>query len=255
MSMSISTRQARKYQVLRQIYEIQSRHAARVAGKRGAPQRRAVVAAVADRIRRAVSPPAGSWPADLPILRRESRRRAWIARSAQRLAAAAGLAEVGRSWDAGRITAVDGRDYMRAADVIAAGLGVGELAIVSVTRTRTYAPSCRWRPSERRQTYLVGVSPETGATWAHAVPASCQSIRTAWRWIWRCGDPRDVVAYQGDVAVIRRRGQHDTLPERHELAGDQIIHPSHAPIAAPLRGERITVGRRAADTMRMQCGD
>lgn len=126
--------------------------------------------------------------------------------------------------------------------------GVG---LVRVLRHRVYAKSSRWYPADVATVYLVGQN-ESGTYFGHSVPNRITSVQAALDWIWD-GHANDIIQRQGDVALIRSaRGKSlPALPDRHDVQGDFIVHPTHPPLPLPVKGQRVIVGRRAlarADT-------
>lgn len=138
------------------------------------------------------------------------------------------------------------------------GLG---LALVRVTRERWYSRAYHnmygWHPSTSTEMYLCGRN-ETGTFFAHRVPTAVGSVLCALEWIWG-GRHLDIIQRQGDLALIEGRGPKmpSRMPDSHTVAVKTlpdgtvatlgvVTHPTHPPLPLPGKGERIIVGRRAA---------
>jgi len=122
------------------------------------------------------------------------------------------------------------------------------LGLVNLSRTRVYPHSCKWRPSTATQKYLIGTN-EAGTGFAHPVAPSCSTVEQAVCWIWGVSPDRLLVR-QGDIALISGNGgprMPRALPSKHVVEGDVIVHPTHPAIPLPAKGQRLIVGRRAAD--------
>ena len=68
------------------------------------------------------------------------------------------------------------------------------LFLVEITRTRTYAKSCKWFPSSSRTRFLVGRN-ENKNPFAHAVSKNCDTVKSAVDWIWQ---GKTILARQGE---------------------------------------------------------
>lgn len=132
--------------------------------------------------------------------------------------------------------------------------GRAGMALIEVTRERWYRRSYHstygWHPSTATERYLVGRN-EIGTYYAHRVSDRCDTVREAVGWIWRDQEDR-IVARQGDVALITGNGgprvPRGGLPAGHVPVewARVILHETHPPIPMPGKGQRILVGRRAA---------
>lgn len=134
------------------------------------------------------------------------------------------------------------------------GLGIG---LIKIVRKRWYSKSYHRRygnrPSTRSDCYLIGRN-EDGTAFCHAVPPS-RTVRAALDWIWM-GRASDIIARQGDIALVRGRGPRmpAVLPVRHHVwrrplvqggvASIGITHPAHPMLPLPRVGQRIIVARR-----------
>lgn len=136
------------------------------------------------------------------------------------------------------------------------------LAFVLLRRKRVYAVSSKWFPHYSSSYYIVGQN-ETGTYFAHAVSSrllpsdkrrSSPTLLDALLWVWNC--PLDLlIRRQGDIAVIKQGGRSHVLPPGHVLQGDSIVHETHPAIQAPMKGERVIVGRRAVPSVNGQTRD
>jgi len=126
-------------------------------------------------------------------------------------------------------------------DIGGAGLG-----LVYATATTRYRGAYKGYSSSCTECFLIGRN-EVGSWFAHRVPTSCGSVAGAIDWIWG-GRADRVVRRQGDIAVIVGKGPKglDKLPGGHTVDGDTITHATHPTISCPGTGERVIVGRRAA---------
>lgn len=183
----------------------------------------------------------------------EARRSTGLRRAARALAVrvtALPADEHGRSSSRGDHYSMVGLDYSPPAAAARYHATPGTaLGLVRVDRARVYARSYHHAPSTASQIYLVGTN-EAGTGFAHPVAATCTSIRAAVAWIWD-GHDSEIVARQGDIALIVAKGPRlpARLPLRHEIdeAAGHIVHPTHPAIPLPCVGQRIIIGRRAAD--------
>lgn len=123
-----------------------------------------------------------------------------------------------------------------------ANCGIGLVSAVSFTEYRGkfkgWASSCT-------EYFLVGRN-EAGTFFAHRVTES-NSVEEAINWIWG-GRAKQIVRRQGDISIIKGAGPKglDKLPFGHTVQGDYIVHDTHPSMAIPGKGERIIIGRRAA---------
>jgi len=129
-------------------------------------------------------------------------------------------------------------------------LGGEGLALISVTRTRVYPKSSQWRPSSVATKFLIGRN-EAGTYFAHPVSPRCNTVEAALDWIWG-GKASDIIQRQGDVALIGSNGgprMPASLPHGHVVdeAAGVIRHATHPDLPLPGKGQRIIVGRRAAE--------
>lgn len=124
------------------------------------------------------------------------------------------------------------------------------LALVELERKRVYARSCTWRASTATQKYLVGAN-EIGTGFAHPVSRDCDTVSQACHWIWNGYDTDHLIARQGDIAVVRANGpkwpSHLPIKHNRDDAAKLVRHPTHPDLPFPGKGERVIVGRRAAD--------
>lgn len=159
-------------------------------------------------------------------------------------------------------------DARKAKKVPYCDMGGRGLVLVTVTRTRYYGKhtfhnpqtgnhNC-YRPSSVNDTYLCGRN-EVGTFFAHCVPNSCETVEEALDWIWR-GQAHLILQRQGDIALIRGNGgprMPTHLPSGHERLRIKpfgvktelpwLVHPTHPALPLPRKGQRIIVGRRAAE--------
>lgn len=126
-------------------------------------------------------------------------------------------------------------------------MGGEGLGLIGVERTRRYAKSCTWSPSSVTTFFLVGKN-EAGTYFSHTVPTNYQTVEAAVAWIWNYQQD-NIIQRQGDIALIRGKGPKipKNLPSGHEVKDDGIYHATHPTIPLPGVGERIIVGRRAAE--------
>jgi hypothetical protein len=147
---------------------------------------------------------------------------------------------------------VHGVDYVAPAEAKAApyfDMGNAGLALVTASRTTEYRGRYKGYRSTCTEWYVVGRN-EAGSWFAHRVKAGCgHTVREAIDWIWS-GHADQIVRREGDIAVVAAPGPKGLgkLPLGHVVSDDgrQIEHKTHPTIAAPGKGERAIVGRRAA---------
>ena len=123
-----------------------------------------------------------------------------------------------------------------------ANCGIGLVSAVSSTE---YRGKFKGWTSSCTEYFLVGRN-EAGTFFAHRVTQP-NSVEEAINWIWG-GRSKQIVRRQGDIAIIKGSGPKglDKLPFGHNVQGNYIVHDTHPPIAIPGKGERIIIGRRAA---------
>lgn len=178
----------------------------------------------------------------------QRRRETGRYRQAQKLAVSAG-----QMWDEhgssrGDYLTTRGLDWINPAKAKAApycDMGGRGLALIEINRRRVYAKSSKWYPRDTSTRYLIGRN-EAGTYFAHAVPATVESVLGAVDWIWH-GKARQIVARQGDIALISARGpaRIPALPAGHRVNGAMIYHETHPPIPKPEYGQAVIVARRA----------
>lgn len=152
----------------------------------------------------------------------------------------------------------------------------GAIALVEESWRRRERTPFGDRYRERSQSYLV-IEEAGRVPHRHPVPRTCDSVREALAWCLRVNVERlaQVQRCQGDVYVLRAPGlRGDALPPRHDIVAgergapawvptveangtlgaprlgpgaDRLVHPQHAPIAAPEAGEVVRVCRRASE--------
>lgn len=218
---------------------IRVRYFDRIAGKRGAPEKRAAFEEHAKRV-------TAHQPKGFPTSAYEYQR-ARRERKARGLARAAGMLYREREAGRGDYLSTGSLDYVPPSESHAAPFhdrGGAGLALAEITRKRVYAKSSKWGASTASTRYLVGRN-ESGTFFAHAVPSTVSTVRAALHWIWS-GHESDIIERQGDIALIRGAGPKlPPLPDGHTVEGSRIIHDQHAPLRLPSTGERIIVARRA----------
>lgn len=187
-----------------------------------------------------------------PAKSHEYRLSSWKSNSAKFLAEKAGLhSDEHGSWRGDHIS-VSGVDFVGPWESAAApyhDTGAEGLGLVFVTRTRVYAKSSNWRPSSVSTTFLVGKN-EAGTYFSHPVSPNCNTIIDALQWIWN-GKAYQIIQRQGDIALVGGNGgpkMPSNLPWGHKINGTIITHDTHPELRMPaVKGERIIVGRRAAE--------
>lgn len=214
---------------------------ARVSGKRGAEEAR-------DRFFAALENLYPKRP--LAAYRTHKQRLAdWKAKSAEALADLAGAFHDEHGYLPGDYLSTRGLDFVPPWESKAAPYcdGGGEgLGLVDITRTRVYAKSSKWRPSSVGTRFLVGRN-EAGTYFSHPVSPNCSTVIEALQWIWN-GRADRIIQRQGDVALIWGKGpKMPGLPSGHRIEGDCIVHETHPALPMPGKGQRIIVGRRAAE--------
>lgn len=143
------------------------------------------------------------------------------------------------------------------------GLGLALVAVERRQRSRWQIRHGYFGGSYANERYLCGRN-EAGTYFSHRVRSDICSVLGAIDWIWS-EKSCDIVRRQGDVAVIAGNGgpkyPSTGLPESHCIVRDMlseeewILHPTHPPIRAPGKGERVIVGRRAAQKIVPQSRD
>jgi len=180
-----------------------------------------------------------------------SRLAMWRENSAKKQAALAGQHPDKHGYKRGDYLAITGLDFVGAWQsnnwpyLDAGGAGIG---LVNISRTRIYAKSCKWRPSITDTMFLVGRN-ESGTYFTHPVSPACGTVLSAIRWIWG-GKEYEILQRQGDIALVEctnKGGRMPTLPAGHRIEGEFIVHASHEPLPLPKVGQRIIIGRRAAE--------
>lgn len=214
---------------------------ARTSGQRGAEEARDRFWAALERLYVHPAPPAH--------LDHEARLARWKARSAIALAAAAGEHYDEHGYRRGDYLSTRGLDYVPphlSATAPFCDLGGAGLGLIEIVRTRIYPSSSQWRPSSVSTSYMVGRN-EAGTYFSHPVPAGCKTVLEAVQWIWS-GMASRILQRQGDVALIWGSGPKlPALPRGHRIEGDQIVHATHPALPLPGKGQRVIVGRRAAE--------
>lgn len=229
----------------------------RIKGKKGAPEKRTAFLAAFERISHLnrLDEEVRYFSRDIAAkLHRESkalREKQWREGEGRKLAEKAGRNYDEHGYASGdyRVTTV--LDFVPPWESVTAPYldsGGEGLALIAITRTRKYAKSSKWYPSEARSAFLVGRN-EAGTYFAHAVPADCISVAGAVSWIWG-GREADLISRQGDIALIRGNAGPKlpaALPEGHIVNHDLgvIQHKTHPDLRIPGKGERIIIGRRA----------
>lgn len=230
------------------IEEILNKFENRIAGKRGAEAARDRFAQYLDNmyIKRDYM--------DYKDYNSDSRYRNWKKKQSLKLAALVDIEPLERgkgiSYPGDHIVRVVGRDYVGPweshkppyFDMGAAGLG-----LIECERKRVYSRSSGYSPSYVTTVFLVGKN-ESGSYFTHAVSPHCRTVEEAVQWIWG-GKASQIIQRQGDVALIVGKGPKmpATLPDGHIIQGDVISHDTHIDLPMPKTGERIIVGRRAAE--------
>ncbi len=222
----------------------------RIGGKPGAEDARDRFFAGLQRIIK--SRKSGSRPLP-PVQYHNTRFDRWVRKSALDLASKANVkSDEHRSWDRGDHLTVSSLDFVPPWESAAApyhDMGGEGLALVTVTRTRVYAKSSRYAPSEVSTTFLVGRN-ECGTYFSHPVSPNCTTVEEAVQWIWN-GKAYNIISRQGDIALISGNGgpkMPKYLPSGHKVAGGFVLHETHPALPMPYKpGERIIVGRRAAE--------
>jgi len=228
---------------------------ARIARKRGAPEIRKRVYHELSRYLTNVYPTGRLEICLTPAQSHDIRHRAWEKKQILDLAEKAGqnFDEHGYSGRRGIYRETAALDFVppwRAQAAPYCDLGGEGLALVAVTRTTVYPPSSRWRPSSATSKFLVGRN-EAGTYFAHPVSPRCNSVESALDWIWG-GKAADIIQRQGDIALISGNGgprMPSSLPRGHVVdeAAGVIRHATHPDLPLPGKGQRIIVGRRAAE--------
>ena len=236
-----STAWERRNRLYRRLADAVVKFEARIGGTRGVEDARDRFYAGLERL---YTRPA--LPYHLP---HQQRLAAWKARSALSLAAGAGEQYDEHGSRSGDYLHTNGMDFVSPRESAAAPFcdsGGAGLGLITVVRTRIYAGH-KWRPSEVGTRYLVGRN-EVGTYFTHPCPLSCRTVEEAVQWIWS-GQADQIIQRQGDVALIQGNGgpKLPTLPRGHKVEGDQIMHDTHPPLPLPGKGERIIIGRRAAE--------
>ncbi len=230
--------------------EIIERAFSRFKGRKGAGDMRAAFMEKADRIMKLnKDSEAFVFPGEKYAWKHATRRLVWIKQEALALAekCSCNFDEHGRG--SGDYRETVGRDFVgpwesKGAPYFDSG-GEG-LALIVVYRTRVYAKSCTWRPSQVKTAFLIGKN-EAGTYFSHPVPSDCANVRDALAWIWR-GNEFNIIKRQGDVALCKGKGKKiPPLPRGHTLRDDGIFHETHEMLPLPGKGEKIIVGRRAAE--------
>lgn len=228
------------------------RFESRIAGTKGAPEKRAAFAAnMARTLQNAINCLAPKKATSFCHTQQEShkyRHQVWCREMGRRLAEQSGQLFDEHGGTRGDHMRTHIYDYVSPWEGSAGApyhdMGEG-LAIVNVTRTRVYAKSSKWRPSTNETTFLVGKN-EAGTYFAHPVPRNISGVADACQWIWN-GSADRIIARQGDIALIWGNGPKlPALPGGHRVEGDQIVHDTHPSIPLPSKGQRIIVGRRAS---------
>lgn len=126
-------------------------------------------------------------------------------------------------------------------------MGGEGLGLITVQRKRVYANCCSWGPSMVSTTFLIGKN-EAGTYFSHSVPMSCDTVKNAVAWIWNYQQD-NIIQRQCDIALIKGKGPKipKNLPSGHVVKEDGVYHATHPTIPLPGVGERIIVGRRAAE--------
>ena len=116
-----------------------------------------------------------------------------------------------------------------------------ELLLLSMTRTRGYAKSSNWRPSEKNTFHLV--IGDSDSYVVHAVP-KLETVLSAIEWIWQ-DKATDIVSVIGNVALIHGKGvkMPTKLPKKYEIVGEDIKHEEYGSIPLPKVGQRIVIAR------------
>jgi hypothetical protein len=233
------------------IHELRKSLANRVYKKRGSVEKRAQFETMVEKGLKLINPIGiGNRLASYYYTSSANNRyKAWIARKAVELADKAGQKFDEHGSGRGDYMTTRGIDYIApwkgSAKAPFFDMGGEGLGLVEITRKRVYAKSYSFGPSFASTRYLVGKN-EAGTYFTHPVPATCSTVESAIQWIWG-GHARDVVARQGDIALIRGAGPKlpSNLPSGHRVDGNQIVHATHPTIRIPGKGERVIVGRRA----------
>jgi ribonuclease HI len=142
------------------------------------------------------------------------------------------------------------------------------LALVGISRTRTYSHSCGHSPSRRYDKYLIGLN-ETGTKFAHQVHTSCMTLQDAVNFIWQ---NQEITARHGDIAITpakavkTKRGvqvENRRLIDSHVFTGEfldlnspyvrnGIIHhekDQHPDVVVPNSWFRILFAKRSTKGM------
>ena len=231
----------RRNRLFRHLTKVTEKFEARLGGSRGVEDAR-------DRfytgLKRIYARPAT--PGHLP---HEHRLASWKVRSALSLAALAGEQYDEHGSRSGDYLTTRGIDYISPRESAPApycDAGDAGLGLIEIERTRVYAGH-KWRPSSVATRYLVGRN-EAGTYFSHPISPNCRTVLDAVQWIWN-GQAERIIQRQGDVALIAGNGgpKLPPLPRGHKVDGDQIVHDTHSPLPCPGKGQRIIIGRRAAE--------
>ena len=128
-------------------------------------------------------------------------------------------------------------------------MGGEGLALITLSRTREYSKAYtrRYGYGHASTKYLVGKN-EAGTYFCHSVSKECMNVLAAIDWIWD-GHSDYLIQRQGDIALINGRGSKfpKNMPFGHVVGDDKITHATHPDLPLPGKGQRIIVGRRAAE--------
>lgn len=128
-------------------------------------------------------------------------------------------------------------------------MGGEGLALITLSRTREYSKAYtrRYGYGHASTRYLVGKN-EAGTYFCHSVSKECNNVLGAIDWIWN-GHSDKIVQRQGDIALIKGVGPKYPagIPRGHVVGDDKITHATHPDLPLPGKGQRIIVGRRAAE--------
>jgi len=188
---------------------------------------------------------------DVLLRTKVNRFRKWKIESSEALALEAGYTdEHGSSYNSGDYLSIRGIDFIgkhQSNKPPYFDMGKEGLGLIKVTRKRVYARSSKWMPSYAETKFLVGKN-ESGTYFSHAVSPNCKTVLEAISWIWN-GLQDKIIRRQGDIALIEGNGPKglNKLPTGHKVDGECIIHNTHPSIPVPAKGQRIIVGRRAAE--------